>query len=159
MLFRRKDGSENGSLLLHTDLIKHLVTFVQNEPLDITEPKLLLTHQSIQPARGTDYYMRNGVLVREDLNVLGHLRSTVEDRCLDVRHILAEPRILILDLVGQLSGVAHHQDRCLAFDGFDLLQRSQDEDCCFTETRFRLAKNVGSQDCLWNAYLLNCFTG
>ena len=96
------------------------------------------------------------LLVLQNLSVLLDWGSSVEHCSLDVWHVLAETGILVLNLVSQLTSVAHNQDRCLARDGFDLLKGSQHEYRRFSETRFGLAKDVRAEDCLWNAYLLDC---
>jgi hypothetical protein len=96
------------------------------------------------------------LLVLQNLSVLLDWGSSVEHGSLDVWHVLAETGILVLNLVSQLTSVAHNQDRCLARDRFDLLKGSQHENRGFSETRFGLAKDVGAEDCLWNAYLLDC---
>lgn len=141
---------------IRTNLIEHLVALVEDEHFDAAKAKLLLTHKSIESSRSTDNDMRMGILVGQDLNVLLHGRAAVEDRGLHIRKILAEAGVLVLDLVGQLTSVAEDQDSGLASNGFELLQSGEDEHSRLTKTRLRLAENVGTDDSLRNAVLLDC---
>ena len=54
-------------------------------------------------------------------------RTSVEDLALDVRQVLAEAGVLVLDLEGELARVAQDEDRDLAVDGLELVQRREDE--------------------------------
>lgn len=100
--------------------------------------------------------MRVGVLVLQDLGVLLDRGSTVEDSGLDLWHILAESGVFVLDLVGQLARVAHDENRALSSDWLDLLKGCQDEDGRLTKTGLGLAENVGTENCLRDAHLLDC---
>jgi hypothetical protein len=64
--------------------------------------------------------------------------------------------ILIANLEGQLTGVAHNQNRSFPSDRLNLLQRAEDEDGGLSETRLGLTENIGSEDGLWDADLLDC---
>ena len=96
--------------IYHTNLVEHLVTLIEDKDLDATKAEVLVTDQGIQTARGGDDYVRVSVFVLEDLGVLNDRGSTVEDGGLDLWHILAESGVFVLDLVGQLAGVAHNED-------------------------------------------------
>lgn len=52
--------------------------------------------------------------------------------------------------------MAHDEDRSLASDRLDLLQGGENKDGSLAETRFGLAKDIGSEDGLRNANLLDC---
>jgi hypothetical protein len=65
--------------------------------------------------------VRAGVLVLEDLGVVLLAGTSVEDRCSDIRHVLAESSVFVLDLVGKLSSVAEDDDSNLSGDWLDLL--------------------------------------
>lgn len=65
--------------------------------------------------------MRASVLVLEDFSVVLLAGTSVEDGCSDVWHVLAESSVLVLDLVGKLSGVAENDDTDLSGDWLDLL--------------------------------------
>lgn len=96
------------------------------------------------------------LLVLEELGVLRDRSSTIEDGCFHLGHVLAETCILILNLICKLTGVAHNQDRCLASHRLNLLESSKDEDSGLTQTGFGLAEDVGTQDGLRDAHLLDC---
>lgn len=96
------------------------------------------------------------LLVLEKLNILLNRCASVENCGFHIGHVLAESGVFVLDLVGQLTGVAHDQNRGFALNGLDLLQGSQDEDCCLTQTGLGLAQNVGTEDRLRNGVLLDC---
>lgn len=142
--------------LKHTNLVKHLVALVKNKTLDASKTQLLVPDKRVKPSRCADDNVRVCLLVGEELDVLLHWRTTVEDGSLDVRHVLAESGILVLDLVGELTGVAHNQYRGLAIDWLHLLKSRKDEDCSLSETRLGLAEHIGTEDGLWNADLLDC---
>lgn len=96
------------------------------------------------------------LLVLQGLDILLHGCATVKDGGLDVWEVFAEPGIFVFDLVGEFAGVAHDQDGAFAGDRLNLLKCGEHEDCCFTETGFRLTKHVGSKDGLRDANLLDC---
>lgn len=140
----------------HTDLIKHLVALVEYEALDVAKAEVLVAYQGIQTTRCGDNDVRVSVLVLEEIDVVLNWSATVEDAGLDVRQILAETSILILDLESQFTGVAEDEHRGLASNRLDLLQSGQNEDSRFTETRLGLSENVGTEDGLWDTLLLDC---
>ena len=142
--------------MIFTNLIQHLVALVKDEHLDASEAQLFVADQGIQSTRGGDDDVWMSVLVCKSFDILLHRRSAVKDSGLDVWQVFAEAGILVLDLVGEFTSVAHDQDRALSSDRFDLLQRSEDKDGRFSESRFGLAEHVGSEDSLRNTHLLNC---
>lgn len=140
----------------HTNLVEHLVTLIEHETLDVAQAKVLVANEGVKTARGGDDDVRVGLLVLENVDVVLDGGTTVEDRGLDVRKVLAEACILVLDLESKLTGVAHNQHRALAVDRLDLLKSCQDENGSFTKTGLGLAENVGSKDGLRDASLLDC---
>jgi hypothetical protein len=100
--------------------------------------------------------VRASVLVLESLNVVLDGGATIEDARLDVGHVLAESVVLVSNLVGQLTSVAHDDNGDLAIDGLDLLKRGQDKDGSLSQTRLGLADNVSAQKGLGDAGLLDC---
>lgn len=100
--------------------------------------------------------MRVGLGALEQLDILLDGSSSVEDTDLDVWHVVTESLILVADLVSQLASVAHDEDRGFARDDLDLLKGGEDEDGSLTETGFGLTENIGSEDSLGNANLLDC---
>lgn len=139
-----------------TNLVEHLVTLVQDKGLDVAQVEVLIADQSIQTTGGGNDDVGVGVLVRQNLDILLDGSTTVEDRSLDVRQILGETGVLVLDLVGELTGVAHHENRALAGNGLQLVKSSQDEDRSLTQTGLGLAKNIDVEDGSWDADLLDC---
>ena len=79
-----------------------------------------------------------GVLVREKLDVFLHWCSAVKDRRFHFGQILAESRVLILDLIRKFTGMAHNENCSFSGDRLDLLQGCKDEDSCFSEARLGL---------------------
>jgi hypothetical protein len=142
-----------------TNLIKHLVTFVEDETVDTSETQLLVADKSVQTTRSGHHNVGMGLLVGQNLVVLLDGNSTVEDGRLDLGHVLAEAIKLVANLESQLTSVAKDQHGGLALDRVDLLKRRQDEDGGLTETGFGLAEDIGSQDGLRNDGLLDCWSG
>ena len=139
-----------------TNLVKHLVTLIKNESLDVAERQFLIPNQVVETTGGRDHNVRVSLLVLEELNVLLDGGTTVEDGGLNVGKILGETSVLILNLVGQFTGVAHDKDLTLAGDGLQLVKSGQNEDRSLTETGLGLAKNVDIENGSWNADLLDC---
>lgn len=143
-------------LLVRTNLVKHLVTLIEHEGLDMAQRQLLVTNKSIQATGGADNDVRVGLSARQLLNVLLDGGTTVEHGGLDIREILGEASILVLDLVSQLTSVAHDENRGLSSDGLQLVEGGQDKDGGLTQTGLGLAKNIDIQDGSRDADLLDC---
>jgi hypothetical protein len=139
-----------------TRLIEHLVALIEDENADLAKSKVLIAGESPKTTRSTNDNMGACVLALQDLNILLDGSATVEDTGLDIRKILAEAVVLIANLVGQLTGVAHDNNRNLAIDGLNLLKRGENEDSSLSETGLRLAENICSKQCLRDDTLLNC---
>ena len=99
--------------------------------------------------------MRVGVFVGKGFDILLHWRAPVKDCCLHFWEIFAEPGVFVLNLVGEFTGVTHNKDRALAGDRLDLLKCGENEDGCLSETGLGLAEDIGSEDGLRNAHLLD----
>ena len=52
--------------------------------------------------------------------------------------------------------MTHDDDSCLAWNGFKLMEGSEDEDCSLSETGFGLAEDVDTEESLRNTCLLDC---
>lgn len=100
-----------------TNLVKHLITFIENESLDVAKRQLLITDKCVQATRGTDNNVGSGLLVAEELNILLHGSTSVENGSLHLRKVFAESGIFVLDLISQLTGVAHNQDLDFSLNG------------------------------------------
>ena len=139
-----------------TNLIKHLVALIENESLDVAQRQLLIADQSVQTTGSGNHNVGVALLVRQNLDVLLDGSATVEDGSLDVGQVFGESGVLVLDLVGQLTSVAHHKDGALSRNGLQLVESGQDEDRSLTETGLGLAKNIDVEDSSRNADLLDC---
>ena len=100
--------------------------------------------------------MRVGIFVGKGFDILLHWCASVKDCCLHFWEIFAETGVLVLDLVGEFTGVTHNKDCTLAGHRLDLLKCSENEDGRLSETGLGLAEDVGSKDGLRNAHLLDC---
>ena len=143
------------SAMRYTNLVEHLVTLVEDEALDVAEAELLVSDQGVQTTRSGDNDVRMSFLVGEELNVLLHGSTTVEDGGLDIGHVLCESGVFVLDLVGELTSVAHDQDRGLTLDGLHLLKSCENEDGSLSQTGLGLADDIVTENGLGNALLLD----
>lgn len=137
-------------------MIQHLITLIQDEDLAISEAKILVSDKGIQSTWSGHNDVRVCLFVLQDFGILLNGSSTIKDCCLHIGHIFAEAGVLILNLVCKLTGMAHDEDRGLTSDRLDLLESGENKDGSLTETRFGLAKDIGSEDGLRNANLLDC---
>jgi hypothetical protein len=142
-----------------TDLVEHLVTLIENESLDVAKGQLLVTDERVETTGGGDDDVGVGLLAGQGLHVLLDRGTTVEDSSFDVGQVLGETGVLVLDLVGELTGVAHDQDLAFARDRLQLVKSGEDEDSGLTETGLGLAKNIDVQDSSRDANLLDCGVG
>jgi len=119
-------------VLAHVELLQHLIALVQYEPLQVVQLQLLLLQQLQHPARRAHHYV--GHLALQQLAVLRDGDAAEEHLHLHVRQVLGEAEVLLADLIGQLAGVAEDEGVHLAFDGYELLQRGEDEHCGLCST-------------------------
>ena len=120
---------------------------------------MLVAHQGVETTGSTDDDVGVSLLVLEDLGILLDGSTTVEDAGLDVGHVLAEAVVLVANLEGELTSVAHDEDGTLAGDGLDLLKSGKDEDSRLTETGLGLADDITTKHGLGDTCLLNCIRG
>jgi hypothetical protein len=141
-----------------TGLVKHLVTLIEDEVLQVGEAQVPVTDERVDTARSSDNDVGVGVLVAQKLNVLLDGCTTVEDADLDIGQELCETVVLVPDLVGQLTSVAHDEDGRDTGLGLliHLLEGGEDEDGRLSETRLGLAENVVAENGLGNGNLLDC---
>lgn len=142
-----------GELL--TKLLEHFVTLIENEVLDVLSIQHLVPRESVETSRCGDNDVRALRLVTKKLRVLGDWGSSVEGADPDIRHVLGETRVLVLDLERELPSVAEHQNGHLAVDRLELLKSREDENGGFTVTGLCLAKNIHAENRLRNALLLD----
>lgn len=79
--------------------------------LQVGKTKVLVTDKSVNSTWRSDDDVRMSLLVTEELNVLLHRSSSVEDADLNVGQELSKTVVLVANLVGQFTSVAHDQDR------------------------------------------------
>lgn len=139
-----------------TELLEELVALIENEVLDGGSVESLVPDEGVESSRSSDDDVRALVLGLEDLDIVLDLGSSVEDRSSKVGHELGESSVLVLDLVGELSGVAENDDGDLSIDGLDLLKGGEDEDGGLSHSGLGLAEDVHSEDRLRNTLLLDC---
>jgi hypothetical protein len=115
----------------------------------------LVPDKGVESTGSSNDDVRALVLGLEDLGVGLDGGSTVKDRGPELGHELGESGVLVLDLVGELSGVAENDDGDLSIDGLDLLEGGEDEDGGLSHSGLGLAEDVHAEDRLRNALLLN----
>mmetsp|Transcript_9687 Transcript_9687/g.26196 ORF Transcript_9687/g.26196 Transcript_9687/m.26196 type:complete len:227 (-) Transcript_9687:109-789(-) len=152
LLLRRLD-EDLLDVLAHVELVQALVALVQDELRELVELQVLLARQAEHAARGANEDMR--AIVLQHLLILGYRHTAVHHACLHVLEVLGEPVELMLDLIGQLTRVAHHQDLHALLRWVNLLKARQHEDRCLAHAGLGLAQNVGAQDCLWDTLMLH----
>lgn len=135
-----------------TQLLQHLVAFVEDEMFEIFQVKLLVANERENSARCADHNMWRHCL--QSLFVLLHWHATEEHPNFNAGHVLAETLVFLADLEGQLTSVAHNQNVDIVVGWFQLLKSCQDEDGGLSHTRFSLAQDVHPQNSLWNAFVL-----
>lgn len=142
---------------LLTDLIEHLVALIEDENADAAEAENLVADQRVKSARGAHDDMGAGLLVLDRLDILLDGGTAVKDTSLDIGHVLAETVVLVANLEGKLTSVAHNQHGDLALNGLNLLQGGQDEDGRLSETRLGLADDISTEESLRDTGLLDCW--
>lgn len=115
-----------------TNLVKHLITFIENESLDVAKRQLLVTDKRIQTTRGTDNNVGSCLFVAEELDILLHGGTSVENSSLHLRKVFAESGVFVLDLVCQLTRVAHNQDLDFTLNRVESVKGGENENCCLT---------------------------
>lgn len=138
-----------------TNLVKHLVTLVENKSLDVAERKLLVADEGVKTTGSSDDDVGESVLVRQSLDILLDGSTTVEDGGLHIRKILAESSVFVLDLISQLTSVAHNQDGTLPRNRLQLVKGGKYEDSRLSKTGLGLAENIDVQNSGRNANLLD----
>jgi hypothetical protein len=139
-------GSEREDALdstTHFKASKKRITLIHDETLEVRNIEILLLDQLLDTARGTDDNVRH--LSLEKVLVLLDGDTAEEDLDLDLGKILGETDVLLADLISELTGVAKNKGINLVL-GFELLERSNDEDSRLTSTRLGLADDIMGVD-------------
>ena len=76
---------------------------------------------------------------------------------LDLRHVFGETAKFVENLIGEFTGVTHDNsaDRRVFFGRFELLQNGNDKNSRFSHSRLGLADDVGTEDGLRDALVLD----
>jgi hypothetical protein len=139
-----------------TRLVKHLVALIENENADAAKAQSLVADKSLKTTRSADNDVRASLLVLQGLDIRLDGGTAIEHTSLDVRHVLAEAVILVPNLVGQLTGVAHDNDRDLSVHRLNLLKGREDKDGRLSQTGLGLADDVTAEKSLRDTSLLDC---
>jgi len=114
---------------------------------------VLVAHQSKDSSGGADHNVR--WVGFEQLNVVLHRFSSINDFGLDLFEELGEANEFILDLVGELTGVAEDQ-RAIWLGVFrKILENSKYKNGSFSHSGHCLAKSIDSQHSFRDALLLH----
>ncbi len=137
-----------------TDFIQHFVAFVENEDLQVWQVEVTLLDKLEDSSWCTDNDVRL-LETLEESDVITDGDTSIDNLSSDVWHLRLQSHKLLFDLICQLSVMAEH--KCGAGLGIlgQLMQNSQNEDCCLAHTWFCLAQNVNTNHSLWNALLLD----
>lgn len=126
-----------------TDLIQHLVALIENEVLDVSQRQSFVSDKSIETTWSSNNDIGVLLFVFQQFEVLCHWSTTIKDSSLHLRKVLAKSSVLVLNLICQLSSVAHYEDRAFSRYWLQGVEGSKDEDGGLTQTRLCLAKDVG----------------
>ena len=126
--------------------------------LQVGKTKMLVANERVDAARSTNDDVGVRLLVAEELDVLGDRCASVEDTDLNIWQELGEAVVLIPNLVGQLTSVAHDEDSCdtRLWLLVHLLEGGENEDGSLSETGLGLAEDIVSKDGLRDGDLLDC---
>ena len=67
-----------------TNLVEHLVTFVENEGLDISKREDLVSYKGVESTGCAHNDVGEGVLVLQKLDILLNRSASIEDCSLDI---------------------------------------------------------------------------
>ena len=141
----------------HTNLVQHLVTFIQDKRLDVSERELPISNKSIQSTGSRYDDVRKGLFLGQNLNVFGHGSTTVEDLGFDIWQVLAETFVLALDLVGKFTSVTHDEHRAFSLNRLQSVESSQNEDSGLAQAGFGSTQDISTEHGAGNDVLLDCW--
>jgi len=139
----------------HAHLVEESVTLVEHEHLQVVEIEVLGLDEGEDAAGGADDDVR-WVGSLEQLDVVLHGFSTVDNLGAECLHVLGEAEELVFDLVGQFAGVADNQGGAgLQLVLNQVLEHGQHKDGSLSHAGHSLAEHVNSEDSLRDALLLD----
>jgi hypothetical protein len=127
-----------------TSSFENLITLINDKGLDVAEAQVLVSNERVQTTRGGNNNVRALGLVLNKVNVLLSRGTTVKNSGANIRQVFGETRVLVLNLVGQLTGVAKNHNRDFTINRFNLLKSGKHENSSLTKTRLGLADNVSA---------------
>ena len=114
--------------------------------LEVSETEMSVTDESVDTTGRSDDNVRVGIFVAEELDILLDGCASVEHTDPDIGQELGEAVVLIADLVGQLTSMAHDENG--GSTGLwllvHLLQSGEHEDGGLSETGLCLAEDIVS---------------
>lgn len=117
----------------HADLFEKFVAFVENERFQVLHWDVLLLGQGKDTAWGTDYDVWS-VHALEELDLVVHGLTTVDDLGSQVLEELGEADDFVLDLVSKLASVAKDHGAAWLWIVTDSLEDAQHEHGSLTHT-------------------------
>jgi hypothetical protein len=124
--------------------------------LKSVELQIFSTCESKNSTWGTNDDVRAKLVVLEELNIIINWHTAVKSGTSNLRKIFCESIELLLDLIGELSGIAQDEGSSWLWVSLvDLVQDRKDEDSGLTHTGLSLAQDIFSVDSGWDALLLD----
>jgi len=114
--------------------------------LEVSKTEMPVTYKCVDTTGRSNDNVWVGIFVAEELDILLHGRASVEHTDPDIGQELGEAVVLIADLVGQLTSVAHDEDGCSTglWLLVHLLESGEHEDGGLSETGLCLAEDIVS---------------
>lgn len=143
-----------GEEVLLTDFLKHFVTLVKDEDLEVGKVEVT----SLDEGEHSSWGSNNDVWLFETLeqsDVLIDRNTTIDDLSSHVGELSLESQELLLDLISELSVVTENESRARLRVLGKLMENGKDEDSSLSHTRFGLAEDIDTHHCLRDAFLLD----
>ncbi len=157
MLIKRRKGLRENELkhlfFLLTQLLQHLVTFIQNKVFDMLQIQCIRSNKRQDTTRRAHYNMR--AVLFECVLVLFDTNTTKKHAHFHRWHIFTKTLVLFAYLKCQLSRMTHDKHRDLTIYWLKLLQSRQHKYGRLTHTRLGLTYDVHGQDRLRDTLVLN----
>mmetsp|Transcript_18569 Transcript_18569/g.74623 ORF Transcript_18569/g.74623 Transcript_18569/m.74623 type:complete len:339 (-) Transcript_18569:427-1443(-) len=137
----------------HVRHLQHLVALVKNEELDMREIQNLLLCQVKYSSGGPDNHMWS--TCGQHLLVLLQRDTAIDHSNFQVRHILRETLEFASNLIRKLSRMSKDYAAHSALLRLQLMQNSESENGRLPHPRLGLTKDISSQRCFGNTFMLN----
>jgi hypothetical protein len=141
-----------------TELIENFVALINDEELKVLPVESSSSCEIENSSGGSDN--DGGRLFLDTFHLVLDVFSSVESTGLDVGEVLSESGDLLVDLVSKFTGVAKDQSaEGLRVLRVKLMEDGEHEDGSFSHTRLGLAEDIGSENGLRYAFLLDFLFG